>query len=237
MTNPFNSRISGLRLSVDVDGLTVRVGPGSAYVPESRRISTDTDLTTTLVAPAASQWRHIYLYLASDVPTVEAVTTLPAAPYQGTARLKTGDATRRYLGSIYVGTDNKLTPIRHESPGQYANRIVYLVPNGIVNTYVALILNGVLQTATTVSAAALAPPTVRLLSVNIDNSATLPCYFSNPDMGTVSATNHLRYVKAGGQFPADLLLDSSQQFSYVFGPGLIALGFINVRALSYLFDR
>lgn len=239
MANPVNSRLSGLQMSVDSNRLTIRVGPGVAYLPNTSRLSTDTDLTVTLISPTASQWRHVYIFRGTTGPAIEAVTAAPAAPYQGTARLKTGDATRRYVGSIWVDSAGLLTPILHVHPGQYSNRIFFLNPNGIANTTVALILNGVFQTATTINANTLGivPTTSRVIQVSVDNTATLPVFLSNPDMGTVSATNHLRRFKSGMQGSADLPLSTDQRFSYVFGAGLIGLGFVDVRAIGYFYDR
>lgn len=239
MTNPVNSRLSGLTMSVDSNRLTVRVGPGLAYLPDTVRVSTDVDLTTTLSSPTASQWRHVYVYKNGAGASIEAVTTPPTAPYQGTARLKTGDSSRRYVGSLWVDSTGLLTPILHVHPGQYSNRIFLLSPNGIAATGVGLILNGVFQTPTVINANTLGivPTTARVIQMSVDNTATLPVFFSNPDMGTVSATNHLRRFKSGMQGAADLPLSSDQRFSYVFGAGLLGLGFVDVRAIGYFYDR
>lgn len=226
-------------MSVDTDRLTVRVGSGVAYLPDTIRLSTDSDLTTTLVAPAPSQWRHVYIYKTTGGPAIEAVTTAPTAPYQGTARLKTGDSSRRYVGSIWVDSTGFLTPILHVHPGQYSNRIFLLSPNGIAASQVALILNGVFQTPTVVNAGTLGvvPVTARVIQISVDNAASLPVYLSNPDMGTVSSTNHLRRFKAGMQGSADLPLSTDQRFSYVFGAGILGLGYMDVRAIGYFYDR
>lgn len=235
-TNPVNSRMSGLSMSVDADRLTIRVGPGSTYVPNTRRISTDTDLTVTLSSPAASQWRHVYIYLNGITPAIEAVTVAPDTPYQGSARLKTGDPTRRYVGSIYVGTDSLLVQILHTHPTTAGNRVDILTPNGLADPYPALLLNGVATTSTIVSAANAVPPTSRLAILDIQNTTTLPMYLSNPDRAPVSATRFLRQIRAGlgGEFT--LPLDSTQRFNYMFS-GILGLGSGNVRVIGYFYNR
>ena len=236
--NPVNSRITGMRMSVDATGLIVSVGPGQCFLPNTQRIATDADLTVSAGTPAASSWVHVYAYLSSPTtPAIEVVATAPSAPYQGTARTKTGDTSRRFIGSLWVGSDGKIIPIRHGNPGQNANRVEFMGTNGLANTAYVLILNGVNQTATVVSAAAMVPPVSTFLVMQVDNSATLPLYLSNPDLGTVSATNFLRSVKAGGGGQMDIILNASQQFSYVFGAGLIGLGTINIRGIAYFYDR
>lgn len=235
-TNPFNSRMSGLSMSVDPDRLTIRVGPGSAYVPNTRRISTDTDLTVTLTAPTPSQWRHVYLFLNNGNAAIEAVTTAPDVTYQGTARLKTGDPTRRYVGSIYVGSDGLLVQVQHTHPTTAGSRVDILTPNGLADPYPALLINGIATTSTNVSAANAVPPTSRLAILDVQNTTTLPMYLSNPDRAPVSATRYLRQIRAGMGGEYTLPLDSQQRFNYMFA-GILGLGNGNIRVIGYFYNR
>lgn len=236
--NPVNSRITGMRMSVDATGLIVSVGPGQGFLPNTQRIATDSDLSVTVSGLTPSSWVHVYAYLSTPTtPAIEVVATAPSTPYQGTARTKTGDTSRRYMGSLWVGAAGTIIPIRHGNPGQNANRVELMGANGLANAAYVLILNGVSQTPVVVSAAAMVPPVSTFLVMQVDNSATLPLYLSNPDLGTVSATNYLRTVKAGGGGQMDIILNSSQQFTYVFGAGLLGLGTITIRGIAYFYDR
>lgn len=235
--DPSASQIRGLRMSVDATGTIITVGPGQCNFPTTDRLVTDNALTFTPASLPASSWLHVYAYLVSGVPTITASATAPSATYQGTARTMTGDTSLRYIGSLYIGTDSKIVRIRHGNPGSNANRVEWMGNNGIADAQAALLLGGALQTATIISAATVVPPTSTFIVLSVENASTLPIYLSNPDQGTVSATNYLRYVRAGNGGEYDLILDSAQRFSYVFGAGLLGLGVVNIRGIAYFYDR
>lgn len=236
--NPVNSRITGMRMSVDSTGLIVTVGAGQCFLPDTNRVATDSDMSVSAGSPTASSWLHVYAYMdGTGTPLIETSSTSPSSPYQGTARTKAGDTSRRFIGSLWVGSDGKIIPIRHGNPGQNANRVEFMGVNGLANTAYALIINGVSQTPVVISAASMVPPVSTFLVMQVDNSATLPLYMGNPDMGAISATNFLRSVKAGGGGQMDIVLNASQQFSYVFGAGLLGIGTINIRGIAYFYDR
>lgn len=97
--------ISGLEISY-VSSTQVAVSSGAAYIPGLARAVryTGANITPTMNTTT----RHYYLYLyedASGVGQIEVSTTVPT-PYQGTAKNKTGDTSRRYLGAI----NNTLLP-------------------------------------------------------------------------------------------------------------------------------
>ena len=94
--NVNDGRIGGLRLSVAADGQTVGLTPGFAYIPNQGRALSQADMTVA-VTGVVSAWRHFYLANDDGTLKFEASATAPSDAYQGTARIKTGDATRRYL--------------------------------------------------------------------------------------------------------------------------------------------
>ena len=120
--NVNDARIVGLKLSVAADGQTITVGPGVAYIPNQGRVLLQNDIST-VVTGVVSAWRHFYLANDDGVLAFEASATAPADPYQGTARTKSNDSTRRYLGSLYFGTDGKTLSFIHSQAGDRANRI------------------------------------------------------------------------------------------------------------------
>ncbi len=91
--------IDGLRMEW-VSGTQIRVSTGSAYIPSIARIAELAAAVTLSPTLAANTWYHLYLTITGTSVGVEAVTTAPAAPYFGTARTKTGDTSRRYIGSF-----------------------------------------------------------------------------------------------------------------------------------------
>src|SRR5690606_30899656 len=99
----------------------------------------------------------------------ELSTTEPAAPYAGTARTKTGDTSRRYLGSVRSNGD--ATPIMFNflHSGQF---IKYRNPQDAAPFRV--LREGTATTETVVSASAVVPVTARIASIRIVNLADVP---------------------------------------------------------------
>lgn len=233
--NQFDATIKGLALSVATDGVTVSLSPGQAYLPGGILILSQEALSV-VVTGAVSAWRHFYLANVDGTILFEASAGVPADPYQGYARYKSTDQTRRYLGSLYFGTDGKTPAFVHSQAGDRANRIDFTPPGGIMLTTAALLNIGVAATATTLSAASIVPMTCRVLYCIVDNKSLATAYISTPDYGVVSATNCLVYVKANQQGQYTLFLNGSQQISYVLAGGLVTGG-LDIRICGYLFDR
>jgi len=99
--------INGLNLSVA--GAVITCGPGAAYVQGGGIVRVAGAITTTVTGLTANTWRHVYLCLSGSTPTIEAVTTEPV-DYSYPAKQKTGDATRRYLGSFRVDSWGGMVP-------------------------------------------------------------------------------------------------------------------------------
>lgn len=238
------SVLSGLLLgfgfSLATDQVTVTIGPGLAYMPSSRRLTMDT--AWTAVVTATSAWRHFYVYLDTSTDpataTIEASTTVPSATYFGTARTKNGDTSRRYLGSMYFFADGKALPFVHTQIGMQGNRLDYQASGGIAVATAAVLNISIIQTPTTISCATLVPSNCRTMHAQAFNTCGLPAYISNPDDGTVSATNYQRAILANNSDQLELTVSaSSQSISYVIGAGLILTGGLSLRVIGYVFDR
>lgn len=160
--------IDGLRLTW-VSATQVQVSPGAAYIPGLKRIVELPSTLTKTPALAASTWYHIYLWLNGASADVEVVTTAPAAPYSGTARSKTGDTTRRYVGS--VRTDGSGGIYRFQCDGAL---IRYMTATDIAPFRV--VAAGTATTPTTVDLSPVMPVTTRLANmsfINIDTGLNL----------------------------------------------------------------
>lgn len=105
--------IDGLKM-VWNSATSISVTSGAAFIPSlSKCLPSTTMLTLSGLALAASTWYHLYLYLNAGTPDIEIVTTAPAAPYNGTARAKTGDTSRRYIGSVLTDSSGNLWYFNH----------------------------------------------------------------------------------------------------------------------------
>lgn len=234
--NVQDSRLSGFKLSVAADGQTVGLTPGVAYIPNQLRALSQNDMTL-LVTGVVSAWRHFYIANDAGDLKFEASATQPAAPYQGTARTKSNDPTRRYLGSLYFGTAGTTMQFVHSQEGERANRIDYTPPGGAAVATSTLLSLATGTTPTNVNAANIVPLTCRLMYTLIENSSPSDAYLSTPDFGAVSPTNYLISVKGNQSGQYDIVVNGNQLLTYMLNSVLITLGGLTIRVRGYLFDR
>lgn len=233
--NPNDSRIVGMQLSVAADLKTVSLGPGMCYAPNTERMLLENSMT--VLVSATSTWQHFYLGNDAGVLKFEASSVAPAAPYQGTARTKSNDPTRRYLGSLYFGSAGTTMQFVHSQPGDRANRMDFTPPGGAAVAQATLLNLATSTASVNVNAANVVPVTCRIMYALIENSSPSDAYLSTPDYGTVSSTNYLLSVKGGlgGQY--DVFLNGNQQLTYMLNAVLITVGGLTIRVRGYLFDR
>ena len=155
--DPSISIIRGLQASVALDGLTVSVSPGMCYVPGTGRVLSDGTASTTLVSPTPNTFYHLYAFdMGSGLMGLEASAVAPAAPYLGTARCKTGDATRRYLISGRTNASGVLRPGKHTRPSEMGNRVMLDAATSAGSVPITLLSGLVATTPQTID---LSPPT------------------------------------------------------------------------------
>lgn len=112
--------IDGLRL-IYTSRTTFTVSAGSAYVSSLGKIvelTADKVVTPTL---AASTMYHAYMFENAGVADVELVTTVPVK-YFGCAYQKTGDASRRYIGSMLTNASSQFLGFQHDL---IRSRVIY----------------------------------------------------------------------------------------------------------------
>jgi hypothetical protein len=202
--------ISGLKMAW-VSSTSVSVSSGAAVLSSTGSPLTNTGTLTLSPSLAAATFYHVYLYNNAGTAAIEAVTTAPAAAYFGTARAKTGDTSRRYLGSFLTNSSSQIIKFRHGAN----NKIFYLL--GVINQ--ASLNNGAATTTTNVSLAAFIPVTSTLASVVLNNATTnASAYFGNSEM-TSPALNVFNTLFAVGPNVAnafvDFVTDASQAVSYL----------------------
>lgn len=224
--------IDGLQMQW-VSATAITVASGSAYIAGSARVLRATvDIAKTSLSLSASTWYHVYLYDNAGTPDVEIVTTAPAAPYNGTARIKTGDASRRYLGSVRTGSDTAIYNFVHAS-----GRVLYRenIADGILPFRV--LSNGMSTTDTVISCTDVVPVTSKVATLRLQNTSTVGGFRVKQSDGTYSSGPGpaAQTVSPGGLGIFDLPLNSSQQLIYFFLAAPSSGGYIDV--CGYSFDR
>lgn len=186
----------------------LRVNTGSAFIPGlGYAVAVATAITKAGLTLVAGTWYHIYLFLNAGAPDIEIVTTAPAAPFSGVARAKTGDNSRRYLGSLQAVAANTLPNFSH------CDGYINYQEDSTATTFRAL-SNGVATTSTSVSLQNCGVPvTARMAKLNVTNLSTdQTARLSNPDASTTS----MQGARPQSGWPAFFPVNASQQMTYFY---------------------
>lgn len=225
--------IVGLPL-IWVGGGAITVGSGSAHVQGlARRVDVSSPIAKSSLSLSASTWYHVYLFESSGVADVEIVTTAPAAAYNGIARSKTGDTSRRYLGSVLTTAAGAISKFTHDSQTgtinyeENINAAPYVVLSG-----------GAATSATSVSCSAVVPTTGRsaILMANNNASAQYVYMSTSNAVNSLSTTFWKAFITPSGSFRSEYRLDGSQALNYMYDAAPSG-GNAFIRVSGYTFER
>jgi hypothetical protein len=223
--------IDGLKMMWN-SATSISVTSGTCYIQGSSAvISFSSTLTLSGLSLAASTWYHLYGYLNAGTPAIELVTTAPAAAYSGTARSKTGDTSRRYLGSVLTDASGNIYNFQHSGDAIKYNVNVNSAPFVVLSS-------GRATTATVVSVSGASPVTSKTTSLLILNSDTVGAqivYFSNAQLGSATTTSYLGFCFYGSTEVMDFPTGASQNMNYIFGATPTGACFI--RVTGYIYER
>ena len=223
--------IDGLRMEW-VSGTSLRVTGGAAYVPGLNGIlGVESPITKSGLSLSANTWYHLYLYRNGGSADIEISATDPAAPYSGAARTKTGDNTRRYIGSIRTVASGEVARFRHNLPG----RILY---NADINLFRVLNNGTNVDPPANISLTGAIPVTSRAARVLVENSAANTVAFSNPDLTTTGiGTAILFFLRSTGVVEAELPTSEGRQLNYAYFTAPGAGTGASVWVAGYSFER
>lgn len=213
--------ILGLRMEY-VGPASIRVSSGSAWIPSLQQaIEVPTALTLSGLTLAANTWYHVFLYLNGAVPAIEVVTAAPAAPYSGTARAKTGDTSRRYIGSFRTDGSGLIYNFIIQGPQQiYMQEVPRAVAGGNSTTFIP------------VSLSALVPIVSRSAIVAMTNNGSAAVRFRPASSGFTGATR-MYGLTAGAFVVGPLPTDASQNIEYQVDAG----GLANLDVVGFAVER
>jgi hypothetical protein len=224
--------ISGLKLIWN-SATSISVGTGSAVIPSTGKLETvSATLTLSSLVLSASTFYHVYLYDNAGTPAIECVTTAPATAYQGTARAKTGDTTRRYLGSVLTDASGNIANFYHD-----ANNGFVLYQTNIFNAPYQVV-NGSASTATNVSCASAVPLTARIVLATCANNDTAVTVLIGNSITPPSVSPSVVVLTQIGKnltTECQFILDGSQAFQYMFVSAPTS-NFV-ARVKGYIYER
>jgi hypothetical protein len=207
--------IQGLLLSY-VSTTQIKISSGVAYIQSTGkqlRLAADSTISPSL---SASTWYHLYLYDNAGTPTIESSTTAPSAPWIGTARSKTSDTTRRYLGSFRTNASSQIQNFLQTGSGSHC-QFTWMVDTGSVTRALS---GGTASSNTTIALANYVPSTCLnafVRAINLGNQAIFTDTTDTTGTNPAASSGHLAL---GGGAQAFLFhpLNSSQEMRYAFAP-------------------
>lgn len=240
------SRIQDIPFTGTGDGLTVTAGPGLAYLPDGRRLRC-AGVSASLPTNPANGWWYAYGYPSTGgMMALELSQTAPDTPYSGTARTKTGDATRRFLAQGLV-VSNKLRPAIHLMAGSKGNFVLFDQSTTTFTTQPALLslLSPTYGTALTTSLAGLVPVNATSVRLQINNLSNGYLYLQRGGLGPASAASRQFGVQPNNSIVCDVRLDSSLNISTIITNTsllgviltLIYTGGYSIEVGGYTYDR
>jgi len=184
--------IDGLQMQW-VSATAVTVSSGRAYIPSlGYYLDAPNAIALTGLALTASTFYHLYLYDNAGTPAIECVTTAPAAPYNGTARAKTGDTSRRYVGSVLTDASGNVIRFQHLAA---ASTMLY----PLVAQSLRVLSNGGALASTQVDCSAVIPVTATSVGARfLNNAATGDTLWIGPGDATVSGSVYFLAVGFAG---------------------------------------
>jgi hypothetical protein len=230
--------IEGLIPSRSVaSGLTLTIGTGAAFMPATGKVlQVTTPITSVLSGFAADTWVYAYLYdSGSGVAAIEWSATVPAAPYFGTARTKTGDTSRRFLCVLKINT--AATAVTYFQWRKDHTRILgglNVAPWRIINA-----AQGTPGTPTTLSLSPGTPPTTDrafvIVSLSAASGGTHDVYFCTPETNGV-LTGYLTGNTTAVRHWVELTVNASQQIQWWFSSAVTGQAF-TLDVIGYGNDR
>jgi len=222
--------IDGLRMTW-VSGTAITVTSGAAYIPSlGRAVRVNAAVAKAGLVLTASTWYHVYLYLNAGVPDVELSTTAPAAPYNGTARTKTGDTSRRYVGSVMTDATGAIYAFKQSGQIIEYMASIYAAPFLVLS-------GGTATTPTDVNCAGLVPLTSQLAQLTVINSDTgVAVVTGTSDQGyTLGSNTFSGFINPAASVLGNFSLNGSQVLKYMFRSS--AAGNVGIRISGYVYER
>jgi len=217
----------GLKLQW-VSGNALTVNSGAAYIPSLGRVlRVPNAIAKTGLVLAVSTWYHVYLWLNGSNPDIEILPAAPSAVYNGVARTKSGDISRRYLGSVLTDGNGALWQFAHD--GRYVRWLCYVGAVGF-----RPLSMGAATSPTNVSLAAWIPPTSTQAYLRLTNGATKGMVLY--DVPNRAGQYGMFSVDAGQTCYAEVPTDAQQNVSYTYvNAPTGAAAFVDV--FGYLLER
>ncbi len=201
----------------------VQVTTGTVHIQSSGSLMRITSAITISPSLSTNTWYHCYVYNNSGTPAGECVTTAPDSPYTGTARSKTSDTTRRYVGSIRTDGSSQIRKFVMSGGGNY--RTILWMLDTTASPF-RVLSGGLATTNTNVDLSAVVPnvssliKVARIRFVNL-SSAAVYVFVDNADMTGTNPAGASGFTGIGqnADVAISIPINSSQIIRYAYSGG------------------
>jgi hypothetical protein len=227
-----STAIEGLRVIWN-SATSITVDTGSVFAENGDFIDVTSALVKSSLSLSADTWYHVYVYLNSGVPAAEVVTTAPVA-WKGTAYSKTGDTSRRYVGSIKTDGGGNVYEFEHNP---FDNFMLYRNVQFAASPF-RVLSSGTASTATAVDVSGIVPVTGTFIYIRPTSTGDQVFYVGHNS--SLSTSNWLVALQIGSsiqqQTYARIPQDASQDIYYRFNTA-VGGGNAHIDVNGYWFDR
>lgn len=233
-------RVSQPLVSTALEGLqliwnsatSLSVGTGLCYAENGSQIEVTSTLTASSLSLSSSTWYHVYVYLSSGSPAMEVVTTAPVA-WKGTAYSKTGDTSRRYIGSVKTDGSGNVYRFQHNP---HDNMMHYVDVNPSASPFLALNA-GTASSATSISMTGVVPVTADFTIIRAFNSGN-QAFFVGALTASSTQFTFVLGAASGGVSTIDVqIVPSPSQTIYYRFAAALGSGSASIYVYGYLFKR
>lgn len=224
----YSTHIEGLKMQW-VGAAAITVTTGCAYIVSSGRvIDVISNIAKTGLTLSANTLYHVYLYLNSGVPDIEIVTTAPSSPYKGTARTKSGDNSRRYIGSVRTLAANTVAKFIHIGDSinyqESFNAAPFLVYSNATGNNTLVSLSGLVPISASIA-----------IVLGQNNSTNAFFYISNDDWTGFLFNSYRSFFYNQTAHEMQVPVDSSISIRCAANP--VANAACSARLVGYKYDR
>ena len=201
----------------------VQVTTGTVHIQSSGSLMRITSTLTISPSLSTNTWYHCYVFDNAGTPSGECVTTAPASPYTGTARSKTSDTTRRYVGSIRTDGSSQIRKFVMSGGGSF--RTILWMLDTTASPF-RVLSGGLATTNTNVDLSAVVPnvsslvKVARIRLVNL-SSAAVYVFVDNADMSGTNPAGGSGFTGIGqnADVAISIPINSSQIIRYAYSGG------------------
>ncbi len=223
-TNPGD--ICGFKMTY-VSPNSISISSGSASLANGVNLYSENSISKNGLSLSQFNWYHLYVFYSTPTVVDIEVSLVEPIQYFGTAKYKTGDTSKRYIGSVRAGTGGSIVRFTHNAENGVIKYVNSIGDNNVLNL-------GKATSTTTVNCSGSIPSTSSIGSFIFETGDGDLAFISNPDVSTNVGSLYNLFIRATKQIQADFPVSSARSINYLMNPGTTGL---SIWCIGYCFER